>query len=200
MTIASIISHSRTPRRGFTLTEMAIVLGVMGIILGAVWAAASQVYANKKTTAMLQEITMIVSNMRELYPNGQIAGGYQTLSPMLINAGQVPSNMIGSCTGTEWGGGWGGAAGCALTPWNGQVIISTQAGWAGAPVEANAFEMAMGPFTNAQCAPLLMQLIQTASGLNFIYADGVGGQIITSAASPTAFTNCTGTLILQFTL
>jgi prepilin-type N-terminal cleavage/methylation domain-containing protein len=190
------------PARGFTLTEMAIVLGVMGIILSAIWAAAAQVYANKKTTAMLQDITMITANIRGLYPNGQISGGAQALSPMLINAGQVPSNMIGSCAGGEFGAGWGGTAGCALTPWNGQVILGTQTSWGGAPVKTNAFEFYMGVFANAQCAPFLMQLIQTAttSGLDFIYADGVGGAAVTTATSPTAFANCTGNIILQFTL
>jgi prepilin-type N-terminal cleavage/methylation domain-containing protein len=195
------------PARGFTLTEMAIVLGVMGIILGAIWAAASQVYANKKTTAMLQDITMIVSNVRGLYPNGQIPGnGFQALAPMLINAGQIPSNMIGSCTGTEWGAGWGGTAGCALSPWNSQVIIGSQGNWGGAPVKANAFEILVGPFTNAQCAPFMMQLVQTAAsaGLAFAYADGSGGTAISSTTSPTYFQNCATApgynVVLQFTL
>jgi prepilin-type N-terminal cleavage/methylation domain-containing protein len=119
-------------RRGFTLTEIAIVLGVMGIILGAIWGAASTVYANKKTTSALQEVLAIVANVRGLYANGQIPGGAQALSPMLINARQVPSNMIGSCAGSMYGAGYGGTAGCIFTPWNTQVIVWTQMGWGGA--------------------------------------------------------------------
>jgi prepilin-type N-terminal cleavage/methylation domain-containing protein len=107
-------------RRGFTLTEIAIVLGVMGIILGAIWGAASTVYANKKTTSALQEVLAIVANVRGLYTNGQIPAS-TVLSPMLINAGQVPSNMVGSCTGGQWGASWGGTAGCIFTPWNTQI-------------------------------------------------------------------------------
>jgi hypothetical protein len=96
------------------MTEIAIVLGVMGMILGAIWGAASTVYANKKTTSALQEILAIVANVRGLYANGQIPAG-TLLSPMLVNAGQVPSNMIGSCAGAPYGAVWGGTAGCIFT-------------------------------------------------------------------------------------
>jgi len=186
-------------RRGFTLTEIAIVLGVMGMILGAIWGAASTVYANKKTTSALQEILAIVANVRGLYPNGQIGG--TLLSPMLINAGQVPSNMIGSCAGGQWGAAWGGTAGCIFTPWNTQIAITTQEGWLGVPVQTNAFEF-LFDLTNAQCAAFAMQLIQQAApnGLATFYSDTTGAINITSATSPTAVQNCQGNIILQFTL
>jgi hypothetical protein len=103
-----------------------------GIILGAIWGAASTVYANKQTTSALQEVLASGANVRGLYANGQIPGGAQALSPMLINAGQVPSNMIGSCAGSMYGAGYGGTAGCIFTPWNTQVIVWTQMGWGGA--------------------------------------------------------------------
>ena len=38
-----------TPRKkGFTLTEIAIVLGIIGLILGAIWVAAASVYQNQR--------------------------------------------------------------------------------------------------------------------------------------------------------
>lgn len=36
--------------RGFTLTEVAIVLGVIGLLLTSIWSAASTIYENKKIT------------------------------------------------------------------------------------------------------------------------------------------------------
>ena len=93
-------------------------MGVMGVILGAIWGAASQVYANKKTTAMLQGIATIVAGVHTLFPNGQIGGAPVGLTPLLMNSGQVPANMIGSCNGTESGSAYANNAGlCALAPW-----------------------------------------------------------------------------------
>jgi hypothetical protein len=191
-------SRSVDRRRAFTLTEIAIVLGVMGMILGAIWGAASTVYANKKTTAALQEI---VANVRGLYANGQIPGGSQVLSPMLINAGQVPSNMIGSCAGSTYGASYGGTAGCIFTPWNTQVIVWTQIGWP-LPAQTNAFEFFIAPLTNAQCASFAMQLIQQAApnGLDYFYSDTTGAIQILPNTSPTLVQSCQGNIGLQFTL
>jgi prepilin-type N-terminal cleavage/methylation domain-containing protein len=187
-------------RRGFTLTEIAIVLGVMGMILGAIWGAASTVYANKKTTAALQEILAIVANVRGLYPNGQIPAA-TVLSPILINAGQVPSNMIGSCAGTPWGAGWGGTAGCMFSPWNTQIVIGTQYGWLPGDTP-NTFDFIIFNLSNPQCASFAMQLIQQAApnGLTYFYSDSTGVIGITSATSPTAVQSCQGNVYLQFTL
>ena len=40
----------RQRRRGFTLTEIAIVLGIVGLILGAIWVAAAAVYNNLRVS------------------------------------------------------------------------------------------------------------------------------------------------------
>jgi prepilin-type N-terminal cleavage/methylation domain-containing protein len=90
-------------RRGFTLTEIAIVLGVMGMILGAIWGAASTVYSNKKTTAALQEILAIVANMRGLYTNGQIAGGWQPLRQCRAGSKQYDRFLCGNAVGRYMG-------------------------------------------------------------------------------------------------
>jgi prepilin-type N-terminal cleavage/methylation domain-containing protein len=188
-------------RRGFTLTEIAIVMGIMGVILGGIWGAASMVYANKKTSQALQEIIVIVSSVRGVFTSGQILGGAQQLSPMLINGGLVPSNMIGSCTGTPWGATWGGTAGCALSPWNTQVLIATQTGWL--PNDTpNTFDVVIASLTNAQCASFAMQLIQQAApnGLTYFSSDTTGGLAVTTATLPSAVKNCAGTVYLQFTL
>jgi prepilin-type N-terminal cleavage/methylation domain-containing protein len=59
-------------KRGFTLTEIAIVLGVIGIILSAIWAAASSVYQNLRTQQAVQEVQIIVAGYRSLYSVGGV--------------------------------------------------------------------------------------------------------------------------------
>jgi len=43
-------------KKGFTLTEIAIVLGIIGIILGAVWAAASSAYIGANATKFQEQM------------------------------------------------------------------------------------------------------------------------------------------------
>jgi prepilin-type N-terminal cleavage/methylation domain-containing protein len=54
-------------KRGFTLTEIAIVLGIIGLILGAIWVAASAVYTNMRTSKATTELLTIAQNVRAMY-------------------------------------------------------------------------------------------------------------------------------------
>src|SRR5580700_11353983 len=53
--------------RGFTLTEIAIVLGIIGLILGALWVAAAAVYTNLRTSKTTTQLLTITQNLRALY-------------------------------------------------------------------------------------------------------------------------------------
>lgn len=102
--------HQLTPRRqrrrGFTLTEIAIVLGIVGLILGAIWVAAAAVYNNLRISHMNTAVLQIVQGTRTLYATqNQITPGDRTLD--LINAKIVPSDLINNAlTGltSPWGG------------------------------------------------------------------------------------------------
>ena len=108
--VLSIDESRRTPpvRRGFTLTELAIVLGVIGIILGAVWGAAANVYANHRVTQAVQQITTIVGSMNGLFVQGTIPspGGGQPLSALAAHAGIIPSDMLSTSCAGVYRGGW----------------------------------------------------------------------------------------------
>src|SRR5271168_1816583 len=54
-------------KRGFTLTEIAIVLGIIGLILGAIWVAAAAVYNNLRTSRATTELLTIAQNVRATY-------------------------------------------------------------------------------------------------------------------------------------
>jgi prepilin-type N-terminal cleavage/methylation domain-containing protein len=57
----------KTKKRGFTLTEIAIVLGIIGLILGAIWVAAAAVYTNLRTSKTTTQLLTITQNLRALY-------------------------------------------------------------------------------------------------------------------------------------
>ena len=122
--------------RGFTLTEMAIVLGVIGLILGAIWVAAASVYANLYVSEASTETIMIVQNFKALYGinrNGQASNGMD-ITALAINAGLIPSNMIQT-----------GNTSYALGPWsNSQVNVYSGSTW-------NAITVAFWNISQSTC-------------------------------------------------
>ena len=53
--------------RAFTLTELAIVLGIIGTIIGAIWSAASTVYTRNQAQKAAGQVLMIASGYKSLY-------------------------------------------------------------------------------------------------------------------------------------
>jgi prepilin-type N-terminal cleavage/methylation domain-containing protein len=66
-TVLSALPGRTSRRKGFTLTEIAIVMGIIGIVLAAIWTISATVMANNKVTIALQETTFIVEGYRGLY-------------------------------------------------------------------------------------------------------------------------------------
>ncbi len=195
----------RGKSRGFTLTELAIVLSIMGLILGAIWTAASKVYFNQKVTKSVTQTLAIAEAVKALYPNGVIQGGPAWFTGSLINGNSFTSDMIQSCTGTEWGTNYpaySGTAGCAVGPFQNQFLVGTQTVFGALPASAHDFEIATWFFTATQAVAFLAAFVPAAAndGLVNVYCDGVGITAVSSTTSPTAFTSCFGNVGLQFQL
>jgi len=61
------MKHNRSINLGFTLNEFAIVLGVMGLILGGVWTMARDMNNNLKQEKLTEMLRVIVDNVRGIY-------------------------------------------------------------------------------------------------------------------------------------
>jgi prepilin-type N-terminal cleavage/methylation domain-containing protein len=110
------MSALRRAQKGFTLTEIAIVLGVIGLILGSIWVAASSVYNNQKNGKATQQLLAVSQSVRSLYATattiGDAAGTDETAT--YIAAKVFPADMVN-------------AAGTAtVNPWNGTVMVTSQ--------------------------------------------------------------------------
>lgn len=95
----------RAHRRGFTLTEIAIVLGIVGLILGAIWVAAAAVYNNLRVSHTNTAVLQMVQAVRTLHATqAAITLGDDTAA--MIAAGVVPSDMLNGVGGLTdaWGG------------------------------------------------------------------------------------------------
>ena len=63
------MTHRTTPRRqrGFNLVEAAIVLGVVGLVIGGIWTAAAAVNRNMKLNDLTQAISIMHNNLSAVY-------------------------------------------------------------------------------------------------------------------------------------
>jgi len=79
-------------RRGFTLTELAIVLLAAGVLIGGIWVVAQQVWENYYTYRAGQQITSVVQNIRDYYAGAAY---------LPVGAGSPGNFKPSSATGTD---------------------------------------------------------------------------------------------------
>lgn len=112
--------------RGFTLTEAAIVLGIVGLILGAIWVAAAAVYNNLRVTTTSNQLLQIVQSVRSMHATQQTVDA--SISGLLVaKAGGMPKDMLrlnasGIPTAVE--DVWGGDVAIAAAASNGAFSVS----------------------------------------------------------------------------
>jgi len=104
------MTHQRIARqtRGFTLTEAAIVLGIVGLILGAIWVAAASVYANLRVKQTSEQLIQIAQAIRALHATNTTIPAATTMI-QLARAGAIPKDMLNDATNPTivtniWGG------------------------------------------------------------------------------------------------
>lgn len=78
--------------RGLTVTEAAIVLGVAGLVLGAIWLAASEVNNKSKIDTAYEQVWQIANNYRAMY-TGQAPTGTLSMDN-LVKSKIFPSDML----------------------------------------------------------------------------------------------------------
>jgi type II secretory pathway pseudopilin PulG len=96
----------------FTLTELAIVLGIMSIILGAIWVAAGAVYENNRTARASEEVMQIISGFRSIYGGKRVnIADWTDITAVAINNQFLPADMIVN-----------GNTSNGIGPWSGSIV------------------------------------------------------------------------------
>jgi prepilin-type N-terminal cleavage/methylation domain-containing protein len=94
----------RESRRGFTMTEIAIVLGIIGLVLASIWLVAGRVTEDNNINQAVQELQTVSQNIITLEQNRPflVAAGTDVTTAM-INASAIPTAMIsGGAAGNPW--------------------------------------------------------------------------------------------------
>jgi prepilin-type N-terminal cleavage/methylation domain-containing protein len=190
---------SPVSRRGFTLTEIAIVLGIIGIILGAIWAAAAMVYENNRTKESREQALAVINNWRSIYGSRQVdvATDGTDMTQLTVNNSFAPSEMLTTATGACLPGGT--AVTCFLAgPWTGsQVNVEAyQTHNAVAVTYSNMTQTACNHFGNAIAdAAGLIETIINGTTLQFPPL-GTAATLTTSQVSAECSTTGNGNSIL----
>ncbi len=115
--MTSNCGNKRRQRRGFSLLEMAIVLGIIGVVLASLWGVISIVHETIKRDEATRQIEMAVQNVRAFYlGKGTVAtpagsGTFSNLTDYLLRQGVLPQDMIRDRAATtlradnSWGSG-----------------------------------------------------------------------------------------------
>jgi prepilin-type N-terminal cleavage/methylation domain-containing protein len=109
---STFLHNHRAHKRGFTLTEIAIVLGIMGTILGAIWVAAAKVGDNNKAKKVAEQVLTIASTYKQLLQKGQTGvdpACWLDITNHGVNNGAFPNDML--------------VNNLPVTPWGGQVVV-----------------------------------------------------------------------------
>lgn len=163
----------RRGEAGFNLVEAAIVLGIVGLIIGGIWAAAAAVYENWRAGKGNQQLLQIVQNVRSLYAN---QGTFGTPSVLQLNqAGVFPmemrrsgSSVVDSLLDHPWSTG-GAAGGCAGT-------VCVAAGASG-----QEFGVTFGGLPREACINMITRSSQQTGQIGLLQVGGIDLRNATTA-------------------
>lgn len=78
-------------RSGFSLIEAAIVLGIIGLVIGGIWAAAAAVQEKNRIATLAGQLVQVRANMCKLFKGHAPA---QMINSQIISAGVIPQGML----------------------------------------------------------------------------------------------------------
>jgi type II secretory pathway pseudopilin PulG len=88
-----MLKLAKVRRQAFSLTESAILLGIVGLVLSGVWVASSGVTRNFQDYETDNQLSLIVQNIRKLFGNTQ---GFSSAPGTDITAELIGKNIFPS--------------------------------------------------------------------------------------------------------
>jgi len=164
-------------KRGFNLIEIAIVLAVIGLVIGGIYVAASAVTDNQRKQKAQSQLLNVVSNLRNAYAGQQVTAAAVT-GAALAAARVVPGDMTPTAAN-------------ALT-FNGAYGVVTIAG------AASAFQITLASVSTSACVDFVSKNFSTVSarsqiGLTSLTVNGTAQSTTTDWTVATGATACTAT-------
>ncbi len=99
--------REKDTKDGFSLIELAIVLAVAGLVLGAIWAAGSAVSSRQKIQKGVETITLVADQVRAYISSNPARTSVAEIDDLdeQIAAGFFPADIVdGATTRSDWDG------------------------------------------------------------------------------------------------
>ncbi len=141
-------------KRGFNLIESAIVLGVVGLVIGGIWVAAAAVNNNYKVSKTVSDLVLVVKNIQGLI-------SFQDAERIVLDAGlSCGAGAMADITGTTSAAGvfpydWI-RSGVVKHPFGMLVLINAQCGYFSVRTD--------GYISGANCTELLLKITAASVG------------------------------------
>jgi PilS N terminal len=146
---------------GFNLIEAAIVLGIDGLIVGGIWAAAGAAYENMRQQNASKQLLSLVQGLRGFYAESPVDRIDANITN-LIGLGVLPSDML-----VETGG-----AKTLRHPWGGAVTLTDTTTAYGIA----SFKVTFEAMKSDVCRNFLTRASNLARGSGLLLVDsGAGG-------------------------
>jgi len=143
-------------RRGFNLVEAAIVLGIVGLVIGGIWVAASSIASNMKSNDAQLMFNSIVNSVYTMYGGMPTPSTNTSLDAALAAAKSVPETFINA------------AGNDIVNPWGGNVNVNIIAN--SPPVYLRVWMYSV-PYGKA-CIDLVSRIFKTYSSVRNGEASG----------------------------
>ena len=134
------------PRRGFTLTEMAMVLGIIGVVLGGIWVAAASAHSSMLANTTAKQVVTLAQNVRSFYAGrtqiaASLIGG--SLNSILEKSNVFPPEMQQTVNAPP------------MNVYGGTVGVYA--------IASNTFRISYYSLTSLQCVQVLTNVIRISS-------------------------------------
>lgn len=167
-------------RQGFSLIEASIVLGILSMVLGGIWTAASSINSKKNIMDAVREYGVMAYALENIGPTiGSNSAGVPfgvpgwvlmgVVNDRVVQMGVLPADMVASQTNwiiNPWSQPWSGAYGSVVLT-TGTLVAQGYTwppGVGGVPANAaiNAFEILFHGLPTDACIQLVILLTGTA--------------------------------------
>jgi len=159
------IRRRRAANKGFNLIEAAIVLGIVGLVVGGIWVAATSVYANLRSKQATDDLLSIAQGVKALYATQSNAGNNAAVNLTTSLATVFPSDMLRVNPPA--------ADGDVLNPWN---AGTGDAGVLLTAANAVNFVIYFGSVPQSACVDFVSRN-GAAAGLTGVSISAVGGYV-----------------------
>ncbi len=161
---------------GFNLIEAAIVLGIVGLIVGGIWAAAASAYENMRQQAASKNLLSLAQNVRGFYAQNP-ADSIDTDVENLFSLGLLPADMVVGTAGAH----------TLRHQWGGAVTLSDTSASGLA-----SFSITFTKMNSEACRNFIMRNANAARGSGLLVVGTDGGVVMDIANNSSATTDIAG--------